>query len=123
MNISSVGTTAGYTPERSMNSGQEKRNVTEAKEVNVASASSQNLQQIGEERQKHLNNSIKRVIEAIESHNTTVERSVHDETNQFVYKVKNKETGEVIKQFPEEKLLELATKLMELSGIVIDERV
>ncbi|MNP87072.1 flagellar protein FlaG [compost metagenome] len=49
--------------------------------------------------------------------------SVHEKTHQILVKVLNKETGELIREIPPEKTLDLVAKMMEIAGILIDEKV
>ncbi|MNC25145.1 flagellar protein FlaG [compost metagenome] len=49
--------------------------------------------------------------------------SIHEKTHKLMVKVMNKETGELIREVPPEKTLDLVAKMMELAGIMIDERV
>ncbi|WP_337103589.1 flagellar protein FlaG [Paenibacillus sp. YIM B09110] len=73
---------------------------------------------------KHkLEESLDRILKAIQGPNTTIERSIHEGTKQVVYKVKDNSTGEVLRQFPEEKLLDAAAKIIEITGIMVDEKV
>ncbi|RXZ83557.1 flagellar protein FlaG [Paenibacillaceae bacterium] len=74
---------------------------------------------IGEEQ---LVRNIDRAIKALQGPETAVEISVHEKTRAFMVKVLNKETGELIREIPPEKTLELVAKMMEFAGIIIDER-
>jgi flagellar protein FlaG len=121
MNISSVGSTAGYSTDRAISNGPDKRIVAEKIEAATSSSQASHLP-INDEQQKQLKN-LEKVIQAIQSPETTIERSVHEGTNQVVYKVKDRVSGEILKQIPEEKLLDVAVKIMELAGIIIDERI
>lgn len=47
----------------------------------------------------------------------------HLETKSIVAQLRNKQTGEVVKQFPSEEILKLRTKLKELVGFIFDEKV
>ncbi|MGI6112683.1 MAG: flagellar protein FlaG [Mahellales bacterium] len=49
--------------------------------------------------------------------------SVHEETQTIMVKVIDTENGEVIREIPPEKILDLVAKLWELAGIMVDERV
>ena len=49
--------------------------------------------------------------------------SVHEATNRVVVKVLDKTTKEVIKEIPPEKNLDAVAKMMELVGIIIDEKI
>lgn len=48
--------------------------------------------------------------------------SIHEKTKQVMVKVTDSETGEVIREIPSEKSLDLFAKLQELAGILIDEK-
>lgn len=48
---------------------------------------------------------------------------VYEETNQVYVKIIDKVTREVIKQIPQEEMLELSAKIREMVGIILDEYV
>lgn len=54
--------------------------------------------------------------------NTIAEFGMHEGTNRITIKLKNKDTDEVIKEFPAEKTLDLIQKAWELAGILVDEK-
>jgi flagellar protein FlaG len=56
-------------------------------------------------------------------HNKHVEWSVHDATNRRMFKLLDDETGEVIKEFPAEKLLNMAADTWERFGLMVDKTV
>lgn len=47
---------------------------------------------------------------------------IHDKTNEIMVKIINSDTGDIIKEIPPEKNLDMIAKLRELAGIMIDER-
>lgn len=47
---------------------------------------------------------------------------VHEETNRIMIKILDKDTKEVIKEFPPEKTLDMIAKLWEMAGILVDEK-
>jgi flagellar protein FlaG len=71
----------------------------------------------------HLIKAIDRAVKALQGPTTTLEMSVHEKTHQILVKVLNKETGELIREIPPEKTLDLVAKMMEIAGIIIDEKV
>ncbi|WP_339267539.1 flagellar protein FlaG [Paenibacillus sp. FSL R5-0470] len=75
---------------------------------------------IGEEQ---LLRSIARAVKALEGPTTSLEISIHEKTHALMVKVMNKETGELIREVPPEKTLDLVASMMEIAGILIDERV
>ncbi len=47
---------------------------------------------------------------------------VHEDTNRIMIKIMDKETKEVIKEFPPEKTLDMIAKIWEMAGILVDEK-
>ncbi|RJE85638.1 flagellar biosynthesis protein FlaG [Paenibacillus sp. 1011MAR3C5] len=66
---------------------------------------------------------IDRALKALQGPNTTCEMSVHEQTNVVMIKVINKDTGDLIREIPPEKTLDIVAKLLEVNGLLIDERV
>jgi flagellar protein FlaG len=66
---------------------------------------------------------IDKAVKALQGPTTTLEMSVHEKTHQILVKVLNKETGELIREIPPEKTLDLVANMMEIAGILIDEKV
>lgn len=62
----------------------------------------------------------KEVNKALAGTNTRVEFSVYKQTNEIVVKIKDSETGKVIKQIPSKKDLEMAAYMRKLAGIIVD---
>lgn len=48
--------------------------------------------------------------------------SVHEATKRVMVKVVNMETGRVIREIPPKKLLDMVSQMMELVGLLVDER-
>ncbi len=72
----------------------------------------------------------KKVIEALEKAfreimgpRTMIKFSIHEGTKEIMVKVLNEETGEVIREIPPEKILDLVAKIWELAGIIVDEHI
>lgn len=47
---------------------------------------------------------------------------VHEKTNRIMIKILDKDTKEVIKEFPPEKTLDMIASIWEMAGILVDER-
>lgn len=47
---------------------------------------------------------------------------VHEGTNRIMIKIMDKDTKEVIKEFPPEKTLDMIAKIWEMAGILVDEK-
>ncbi|MFF2018105.1 flagellar protein FlaG [Paenibacillus sp. NPDC058177] len=75
---------------------------------------------LGEE---HLIRTIERAVKALQGPTTTLDVSVHQKTHAIMVKVLNKDTGELIREIPPEKTLDLVAKMMEIAGILVDEKV
>jgi flagellar protein FlaG len=69
------------------------------------------------------------IVKAIEKANkaltgatTTFEFSIHEQTKQIMVKVLDKDTGELIRELPPEKVLDMVAHLWEMAGIIVDEK-
>lgn len=47
---------------------------------------------------------------------------VHDSTNRVTIKIVDKQTKEVLKEYPPEKTLDMIAKVWELAGLLVDEK-
>lgn len=76
-----------------------------------------------QDQRQNLQSSIDALNEFIKPQNTSLEFSIDDESGTVVVKVTDKETKEVIKQFPSEEALELAKALDKLKGLLVQQKV
>jgi flagellar protein FlaG len=74
---------------------------------------------IGEE---HLIMAIERANKALQGGYTSFEFSIHEGTKEIMVKVLDRDTGELIREIPSEKILDMVAKLWEMSGVLVDER-
>lgn len=65
---------------------------------------------------------LQKANKAIEDATCSFKFSIHEQTKQIMVKVINKETKEVIREFPPEKILDMIAKMWEVAGIMVDER-
>lgn len=67
---------------------------------------------------------IKKAVEEInkQNMNKTVQFGIHEKTGRMTIKILNKDTKEVIKEFPAEKTLDLIAKAWEMAGMMVDEK-
>jgi flagellar protein FlaG len=56
------------------------------------------------------------------AHNEEAVFGIHEATNRVTIKIVDKDTKEVIKEFPPEKTLDMIAKVWEMAGIMVDER-
>lgn len=70
------------------------------------------------------NEGVKRAIEEMNKKVTNSEAvfGVHDSTNRVTIKIVDKETKEVLKEYPPEKTLDMIAKVWELAGLLVDEK-
>ena len=59
---------------------------------------------------------------AIETFNHELSIEVHEETDQYIVKVVDADTGEVVREIPPEELLDLASKMREMAGLLFEGR-
>lgn len=71
---------------------------------------------------KTLQDAIEKANKAIEGPDKRFQFSIHKGTHEIVVKVINNDTGEVIKEFPSEKILDMVAKMWQMAGIMVDER-
>lgn len=57
-----------------------------------------------------------------ESHNNQLSFAVHEATKQIMVKVIDKDTKEVIREIPSEKVLDMVADRMETAGLFVDEK-
>lgn len=65
---------------------------------------------------------IERANKAISGANTRFEFSIHKKTKEIMIKVIDSDTGDIIREIPPEKTLDMVAKLWEIVGVVVDER-
>jgi flagellar protein FlaG len=70
------------------------------------------------------NDKIKKALENMTAQlpNSEVKFGIHEKTNRVTIKLVDKETKEVIKEFPPEKTLDMIAKCMEIAGVLVDEK-
>lgn len=73
--------------------------------------------------EEQLIKNIERAVRSLQGPQTTLEISIHEKTHDIMVKVLNKETGELIREVPREKTLDLVAKMMEIAGILVDEKI
>lgn len=95
--------------------------------VSVAKADGKDGQSAGNQNSDQQQNANEKIKKAVEQLNKNMPHSeavfgIHDETNRVTIKIVDKDTKEVIKEFPPEETLDMIAKVWELAGIMIDER-
>lgn len=77
-----------------------------------------------EEKQSAENEKIKKAIEKmnVQLPNSELKFGIHEKTDRVTIKLVDKETKEVVKEFPPEKTLDIIAKCMEIAGVLVDEK-
>lgn len=65
---------------------------------------------------------LEHAFKALSGPETMLEVSMHKETHSIMVKVLDKDTGEVIREVPPEKTLDLVANMMHIAGILVDKR-
>ena len=70
------------------------------------------------------NAQIKKAVEDINkrANNSAAIFGIHEETNRVTIKIVDKQSKEVIKEFPPEKTLDMIAKVWEMAGLMVDEK-
>ncbi len=109
-------------------SSQEAAQAVDSKTVIVDSAgkaeteSEGGQQQNGEASQKQLKEAVKDLHKKLDNSNNEVMFGVHEATKRVTIKIVDKDTKEVVKEFPPEKTLDMIAKVWEMAGIMVDEK-
>lgn len=125
INVSSVNNTTSYTTDKTVNSvpaATADETITRIHSVDALQKAERSGEKVSAGEEQVVKN-IERALKAIQGPDTMLEMSVHKETNTIIVKVKNKDTGELIREIPPEKTLDLVAKFMEINGILIDEKI
>ncbi|MEN1989192.1 flagellar protein FlaG [Paenibacillus hubeiensis] len=118
--VSSMGGTSGIVSQSKSVGDPQKYPSLEAAVVSASIAPS--VAQLHEAQVKALQE-LEQAMEAVQGPPKTLQISVHDKTQTIMIKVMNKETGDVIREVPAEKILDVVAKMMELNGILIDKKI
>ncbi len=73
-------------------------------------------------RKSTVKNAIDTANDSLKANRTSARFKYHEATKQVSIKIIDDETQEVIKEIPPEKSIEMVEKMLELSGILVDEK-
>ena len=80
------------------------------------------LRQKDELNAKQVAEVIEKVNEKLEVHDKKLQYSMHERTNQILIKVIDAKTDEVIKEVPDEKIVNMIADMREAAGLLVDEK-
>ncbi len=102
---------------------------TENEKESESGGSGSQQQQAAGSRQAQVQQQSEQLKKAIAEMNKKINNSneeavfgVHEDTNRIMIKIMDKETKEVIKEFPPEKTLDMIARIWEMAGILVDEK-
>ena len=106
-------TTAAVTQAQAQDekSGSDSSTSQQQQTAKNAQAAPDQLKKMIEEMNRMINNS-----------NEIAMFGIHEDTNRVMIKIMDKDTKEVIKEFPPEKTLDMIARIWEMAGILVDER-
>jgi flagellar protein FlaG len=97
--------------------------------LNTTASGTVSSESLMHKQQYELTISDKAIIQAIEKANKSLDGiqhkfqySVHEKTGQIMVKVINSETDEIIREIPNEKVIDMIAKFQEINGLTIDEK-
>ena len=91
-------------------------------EVKLALPEKTDLQFDPKEMQKNLQEAIERLNDQMKSNGRQLNFSIDKAIDRTVIQVKNAETGEVIRQIPNETMLRVAHSIEDVKGMLLDEK-
>lgn len=71
---------------------------------------------------KELDSAVDKANRVLFKNNTHLKFEIHDKTNQVMVSIIEDESGEVLKEIPPKKMLDMVAKLWEIAGIFVDEK-
>lgn len=89
------------------------------------SVNSTNYKNVDEENivnENQVKSAIDDLNKTLKDSDRTVSYSMHKDSNTIVVKIKNKVTGEIIKEYPNEKNLDFISKLIKNTGLYFDQK-
>lgn len=89
---------------------------------NKGENTSDNLELTESISEKMLTGIVKEANKALVAAQRELEFSVHEKTKDIIVRVIDTETKEVIREIPPEKILDLVASILEMAGLLVDER-
>lgn len=126
------GSSVSTTQTQSASASADARTATQDAKQPVITESSDNAREVSDNDGKTVireegqasNEQIRQSVEKINKNMSNSEAifGVHEATNRVMIKIVDKDTKEVIKEFPPEKTLDMIAKVWEMAGIMVDEK-
>lgn len=85
-------------------------------------AEQEDLYQIQDVSPEKVRSAVEDINKQIKQTHTFCQFAYHDDTNRITITVKDADTGDVIREIPPEKTLDMIAKAWELAGLMVDEK-
>ncbi|MDE5965764.1 MAG: flagellar protein FlaG, partial [Lachnospiraceae bacterium] len=85
-------------------------------------AEQEDLYQIQDVSPEKVRSAVEDINKQIKQTHTYCQFAYHDDTNRITITVKDADTGDVIREIPPEKTLDMIAKAWELAGLMVDEK-
>ena len=72
--------------------------------------------------EKQIKDAINKINKFLKSENTYAEYSVHEKLGRIMVKIVDQDTKEVLLECPPKKVVDLVANMMELTGVIVDEK-
>jgi len=112
-----------------MTSPRAKGSHNSTRDIRIDTRENTNISQMTDTEKRDLPISERVVIDAIEKANKAIsganrrfEFSIHEKTKEIIVKVIDSETNDVVREIPQEKILDMVAAMWEMAGIIVDER-
>ncbi len=122
MEVSSSNTTTNKVAENNMKARVKKQQETVTKNDASKQFNTNNNNKLSKEDYGEIERLKSDINKTLESSNRELQYSIHDKLNQIMIKLVDTETEEVIREFPQEKNLDVLAKMLEFSGLLLDEK-
>ena len=120
--------TATVKPEKIEISVPERKQAPDPQNSKAVEKDSQGKTSIGNEREKieipKGNEALRKAVEEINKNakNSEAVFGFHEKTNRVTIKIVDKDSKEVLKEFPPEKTLDMIAKVWEMAGLMVDQK-
>lgn len=98
------------------------REVLDSKNLRTDARLSKNEKSEHSLSEKTIIDAIEKANKAITGINTQLEFSIHEKSKEIMVKVIDSDTQKVIREIPPEKILDMVATMLEMAGIIVDER-
>ncbi|MEA4924177.1 MAG: flagellar protein FlaG [Syntrophomonadaceae bacterium] len=71
---------------------------------------------------EEISQAVEAINKTLEPHNTRLEFSIHDKTKGIMVKVINEKTGEIIREVPPKRVLDMVAMTWDELGLIVDEK-